>query len=443
MTTTMTRAKTGILLGVFAAAEAFAQVASDPAAERTQPAAGLTTGLGTFGSSSGSPSGSPSHNAVRFEGLLARSDGQTLSIELADKRVIRFRVDAKTRYLRNGAAERLAAFRIADVVEVKADPGERGYFLARSLSFLRRPSADEQAEVLESPELNYRQEQNVIESITIDPAADTRRLRLVAKPEAIPTASDPVPSASKSADRGDLENQLIASIRRRVNSAFEGLPNFRAKLVTSMFHSSSKNVKWVPNGVITAQVAYEGQDEQYSEIQVNGKRPASAPATADSEYMRSFNNAWSTGDFETISHCVFAGLLDSDFHKVATERDAGGELAVYEFDGSRASTCVAVRSESQVAYPAYKGSLKVRTQTADVVHVELEATDMPKGFPLDRAERSVDFAPVRIGDEQFLLPITGYWFGCYRNSYYCFLNRLDFRDYRHFESDSNVRFSGN
>jgi hypothetical protein len=435
MTRTMTRAAIGMFLAVVAVAEAPAQVTSDRSTDRAQPSDGftLTMGMGTFSSTS--------HKPVRFEGLLARSDGTTLSIELPDQRVMRFRLDAKTRYLPDDASGRLAGFRIADVVEVKAEDAERGYLLARSVAFTRRPSAEEQAEVLQSPEVNYRHEQNLIGSASIDPAQDTRKLSLVAKPEAIPTTAELAPPPSQSADPGSLADQLIASIRRRVDGAFERLPNFRAKLVTSMFHSTSKNVKWVPNGVIATEVAYEGADEQYSDIQVNGKRPTTAPATADSEYMRSFNNAWSTGDFETISHCVFAGLQDSDFHKVDTERDAGGELAVYEFAGGRASTCVAVRSESQVAYPAYKGSLKVRTATGDVVHVELEATNMPLGFPLDRAERSVDFGVVRIGAEQFLLPTTGYWFGCYRNSYSCFLNRLDFRDYRHFESNSNLRFA--
>jgi hypothetical protein len=434
MTTTMTRAVTGIFLAVLAAPAAVAQVA--PA--ETPDGFSLITGFGK----PGAVSGSSSQKAVRFEGLLARADGQTLSIELADQRVLRFRLDAKTRYLRDGAAERLAGFRIADVVEVRAETAERGYFLARSVSFLRKPSGDEQAEVLQTPEVNYRQEENVIQSVSIDPARDTRRLSLVAKPAAIPATSELGPTTSTSAGSLGAEKDLIASIRGRVNSAFENLPNFRAKLVTSMFHSTSKNVKWVPNGVITTQVAYEGQDEQYSDIQVNGKRPATAPATADSEYMRSFNNAWSSGDFESIAHCVFDGLQDSDFHQAASEHDADGELSVYEFVGGRASTCVAVRSETQVAYPSYKGSLKVRKQTGDVVHVEVEATNIPQGFPLDRAERSVDFEPVRIGPEQFLLPTTGYWFGCYRNSYNCFLNRLDFREYRHFESDSTVRFAG-
>jgi hypothetical protein len=440
MTTSMTRGITGIVLAMSAGSAALAQVPSDQSKEPIEPAAGVTiTGFGSFGTA-GASSGLGSHKIGRFEGLLARADGQTLSIALADQRVIRFRLDSKTRYLREGAAARLSGFRIADFVEVKADEAEHGYSLARSVSFLRKPTAGEEAEILQSPEVNYRHEENVIESIDIDPAKDTRRLSLVAKPDALRTASELDAHALKNTDPAGAGDNLIASIRSRVNSAFESLPNFRAKLVTSMFHSSTKNVKWIPNGVIAAEVAYEGKNEQYTEIQVNGKRPATAPVIADSEYMRSFNNAWSSGDFETISHCVFAGLQDSDFHKAATEHDAQGELAIYEFSGSRASTCVAVRSESQVAYPSYKGSLKVRTQTGDVLHVELEATNMPSGFPLDRAERSVDFVPVRVGTEQYLLPTTGYWFGCYRTSYYCFLNRMDFKEYRHFKSDSVVRF---
>jgi hypothetical protein len=439
MTTTATRAATWMFLAAVFGGEAFSQVASDTTVtERSSSLGGFTlggssmTGLGSGGSSGAA------HKIVRFEGLLAHADGLTLSIELADQRVMRFRLDAKTRYLPKGGAGKLSDFRLADVVEVKAESADRGYFSARSVAFLRVPAPEEIAEVLQSPEVGYRQEENVIESISVDPDHDTRKLSLVAKPEALAVSANLEGGPAKNVVP---EDNLIAAIRRRVEGAFDRLPTFRAKLATSMFHSTSKKVKWVPNGVISAEIAYEGENETYSEIQVNGKRPATAPLTADSEYMRSFNNAWSTGDFETISHCVFGGLQDTDFHKAAIEHDAAGDLAVYEFAADRSSTCIAVRSESQVAYPSYKGSLKVRMRTGDVVHVELEATEMPAGFPLDRAERSVEFGEVRIGNEHYLMPTTGYWFGCYRSTYNCFLNRMDFTGYRHFESDSTVRFS--
>jgi len=421
-----------IFLAIVSCLEAFAQVSDEPAS----PGGFFTPGPFPVGPAVATPlsgAGVSSRGAAKFEGLLARSDGDTLSIELPDERVMRFQLNQQTHYLPDGPAGRLGAFRIADVVSVEAATEPRGYFTARSVRFLRKPTPGEQAELLQCPEINYRWENNVIDSAMMDSKHDSRKLSLVAKPEAL------VEPASNKLPAGDGDD-LIPAIRAKVNEAFERLPNFRARLVTSMFHSSTKQVKWVPNGVITAEISYEGK-ETYSEIQVDGKRPANAPAIGDADYMRSFNNAWSSGDFESIAHCVFNGLEDSDFHKAETEHSDQGDLVVYEFAGNRASTCIAVRSETQVAYPSYRGSLKVNAQTGDVVHAELEAIDVPRGFPLDRAERSVDYGLVQIGTERYLLPATGYWFGCYRNTYSCFLNRMDFRDYRRFSSDSVVRFA--
>jgi len=426
----MTRAVTWIFLAILSGLEAFAQTVSESATVAT-PRVTIT---GIPAEPSAPPVGSP-QGVVKYEGLLARSDGDTLSIEVPDGRVIRFQLNAHTRYAPEGTSGRLSAFRIADVVSVEAAAATQGYFLARSVRFVRNASAAEQADVLQCPEVDYRVDENVIQNAALDPEQDSRKLNLMAKPAAIleTTGTARTPEAA--------DEDLIPSIRRRVNEAFKRLPNFRARQVTSMFHSTNKKVKWVPNGVIATEVAYEGEQEIYSDIQVDGKRPANAPITGDADYMRSFNNAWSTGDFETLAHCVFDGLEDSDFHKARTEHSETGDLAVYEFAGGRASTCVAVLSQSQIAYPSYRGSFKVRPQTQEVMHVELEATDMPKAFPLDRAERSVDFGEVQIGKEQYLLPTTGYWFGCYRNSYSCFLNRVDFHDYRHFSSDSVLRFA--
>jgi hypothetical protein len=435
----MTRTVTWIFLATLSGLEAFAQAVSDQPSEDSLNLRGIfmqgrsPESAGSLGSLAGAAR--TSRKTGNFEGLLARSDGDTLSIQLADGRVMRFQLNAHTRYLADGGLGRLAAFRIADVVSVEASTEDKGYFVAQGVRFLRKPSAAEQAETLQCPEVNYRVEENVIGNAAVDAEHDTRRLSLMTKPAPILEAGGAPRSPATVGD------DLIPSIRRRVNEAFTRLPSFRARQVTSMFHSTDKKVKWVPNGVIAAEVAYEGERETYSEIQVDGKRPSNAPQVADVDYMRSFNNAWSTGDFETLAHCVFAGLEDSDFHKTGTEHSDAGDLVIYEFAGSRASTCVAVLSQSQIAYPSYRGSFKVKPLTQEVVHVELEATDMPKAFPLDRAERSVDFGVVTIGKEQYLLPTTGYWFGCYRNSYSCFLNRVDFHDYRHFSSDSVLRFA--
>ena len=436
----MPPAATWIFLAIVSSAEAFAQLTFHlPSAET--PA------------SPGWPSGPP-HSRVSFEGLLARSDGETLSVELPDQRVIRFGLGDQTRFRPDGPSDKLSAFHVADLVSVDAEVDSKGYLLARAVRFVRKASPAEQGEILQSPEMMQRWRDNILSGNSIDPAGDDRKLGLVAKPHPITDrAEDTTPSlrraefiqpgSKRETDPlrdGVGEDEVISLVRRTVNEAFERLPNLRAKQVTSLFHSTSKPIKWIPDSVVAAEVAYEEERESYSDIHIDGKRPVNAPETGSSEYMRSLDKAWSTGDFETISHCVFSELEDSDFHKVRTEHRDDGDLLTYEFTGQRSSGCVGLKFKSQIAYPAYKGSLKVRAQTREVLHVELQATEIPKAFPLDVAERSVDLGHVRIGGEQYLLPTTGYWFGCFRGSYSCFMNRMDFRDYRRFEADSIVRF---
>jgi hypothetical protein len=387
----------------------------------------------------------PPHSRVNLEGLLAHSDGETLSIELSDRRVIRFQLKQQARYQPEGGSENLSAFHVSDVVHVESEVDSQGYLDAHLVRFVRKASSDEQAEIVQCPEILQRWRQNVLAEARLDFGPDDRRLRLVAKPAAISDREEsPARSLGlrNSADtrRSGPDDDLIESARRIVQSAFEGLPNLRAKQVTSMFHSASKPVKWIPDGVVAAEIAYEEQREAYSDIRKDGKRPSNAPETGDSVYMRSLDIAWSTGDFETISHCVFTELEDSDFHRRDVEHGDHGDAVVYDFSERGPSVCIALKFKSQIAYPAYKGSLKIDAATHRVLHVELEATDIPAAFPLDRAERSLDLATARIGASEYHLPSTGFWFGCFRNTYSCFLNRMDFRDYRRFESESSVQF---
>ncbi len=434
----MPPAATWIFLAMLFSGEAFAQVTFHwPPQSPASP---------------GWPSGPP-HSRVSQEGILAHSDGELLSLELQDQRVIRFLLDGQTHYRSEVASEKLSDFYVTDVVKVDAEVDSKGFLVARSVRFIRKATPNEQAEILQSPELMQRWHTSVLRDRNLDTARDDRRLNLVTKPKPIndhgeepgslASAASLLPASSRETEAsrpGEGDDELIASIRRAVNEAFDKLPNLRAKQVTSLFHSTSRPVKWIPDNVVSAEIAYEEEKEAYSDIQIDGKRPANAPMTGDSEYMRSLDKAWSTGDFETLSHCVFSELEDRDFHRARNERSEQPDLLVYEFNGGRSSACLGIRYKSEIAYPAYKGSITVSQRTREVLHVELEAVDIPTAFPLDRAERSVDFARVRIGGEQLLLPATGYWFGCFRNSYSCFMNRIDFRDYRRFEAASTVKF---
>jgi hypothetical protein len=75
-----------------------------------------------------------------------------------------------------------------------------------------------------------------------------------------------------------------------------------------------------------------------------------------------------------------------------------------------------------------------------VIRLELEATDIPAEFPYDRAERRIYYGRVKIGSAYYQMPISAYWFGCYRATYDCWMNRIEFHDYGQFKTDSTIRF---
>jgi hypothetical protein len=36
--------------------------------------------------------------------------------------------------------------------------------------------------------------------------------------------------------------------------------------------------------------------------------------------------------------------------------------------------------------------------------------------------------------------VQAYYFGCLRGTYYCWMNRMSFQNYREFHADSTIRF---
>lgn len=126
----------------------------------------------------------PPRTRVHLEGVAMRSDGETLSIELPDQRVVRIRLDQATRYNPAASPAVIASFRVADFVGVEAEVSGNGLLEARSVSFMRPPSENEAAEVLQSPELSQPWHRNELAGAAQPPEAELR-LAAIPKPDAI------------------------------------------------------------------------------------------------------------------------------------------------------------------------------------------------------------------------------------------------------------------
>jgi hypothetical protein len=90
--------------------------------------------------------------------------------------------------------------------------------------------------------------------------------------------------------------------------------------------------------------------------------------------------------------------------------------------------------------PAYKGRVWLEKDTAQVLRIEMQASRVPKEFPLDKVESAVDYEYVLLSGQRFLLPVHAETLTCVRGTNNCSRNVIDFRNYRKYGAESTVTF---
>ena len=72
----------------------------------------------------------------------------------------------------------------------------------------------------------------------------------------------------------------------------------------------------------------------------------------------------------------------------------------------------------------------------------MASRNMPRSFPIDTTESSIDYDFVLIGDHKYLLPVHSESLSCWRGTSQCSRNVIDFRNYKKYTADSSISFEG-
>lgn len=246
-----------------------------------------------------------------------------------------------------------------------------------------------------------------------------------AEPEPPKTA----PAASpKSARRAFVEKARAAVI-----AYVGGLPNYVCQEVTTRYVSETRQPNWRPIDVVSAELVYESGKESYRNLTVNGKPLKKAPEET---------GAWSTGEFGTILRNLFDPGTDADFRYMEDDTIERQAASVYKFDVERLRSSWKIWVPGQYILPAYKGSIWIDKQSANVLRIEMQAQEIPEEFPRIAVESAVDFDYITLGTpEKFLLPVHAEVLSCARGSNECERNVIEFRNYHKFAGESTIKFN--
>jgi hypothetical protein len=277
-----------------------------------------------------------------------------------------------------------------------------------------------------------------------------------ANSEALAMTSSPARCASL---RG--EDQQLAALRPTCDMALRSprkLPDFICQETTQHFVGNSKQQKWKPTDVVSAEVTFERGRETYSNFVVNG-RPLNIPAYARSgpalsQYLISHGQrgVWDLTQFGTNLMMIFREASEATFEPRGKTTVAGKPSIKFDFDvriihspfqffwsKSYSSPDGSSHGEDQVAPYGVQGSIWIEASTGDLLRIELNATDLPRNFSISSSRSATDYGLVSIGEAgQFLLPIASERVDCGKDEGRCYRDTLEFHGCRKFGSESHI-----
>jgi len=215
-------------------------------------------------------------------------------------------------------------------------------------------------------------------------------------------------------------------VRNATEAAMEytlHLPDFICDQITKRYFSFSPVPHWRLKDRLQVELVYAGGKEEYRNLLVNGKRPASGSEEPE-------EGTWSRGEYGTMLRNTFSGRAKATF----MPRAPGS----YGFAVLQTNSQWTLKVGSKSYNPAYTGTVWLEPKTGATLKIEMLAQGLPESFPWDMAEVRVQYGWVRIEDRKHLLPVRAENVCCIRDTMACTLNKIEFLHYRKFDAKSRL-----
>jgi len=266
----------------------------------------------------------------------------------------------------------------------------------------------------------------------------------VTRGPAIPPPSD-VSTDRGASDResrglGGMSNgygsdNVIDQAREEAFSFSETLPNYVVKQITNRYESGAASrggTSWQPLDIVTTDLIYEDGKERYTNVMVNGK---------PTKYIEQ-TGSWSEGEFASMLQAILAPSTNADFRNQRSTTILNRTAYRYDYTVEQPRSTWELHADGQTYKPSYTGAIWVDKATFRVLRIEIASRNLPRNFPLDTAESSIDYDFVMVGTQKVLLPVHAEALSCVRGTSDCTRNQTDFRNYRKYGADSSITFEG-
>ena len=330
---------------------------------------------------------------VGFSGTLIRIGHGSISVKLADLRVIDARLPEKAAL----RPERLGAeYKRGDQVQVTCRCIE--------------PAWEEETSRYQYLELT--------------------NLRLVRREAAeVPASRLDTPAGAAGAIDDKLERA------REVNLEYaENLPNFVADETAKRYVSDARSSKWRLVDTIQTEITFKGDRAVRQQIRRNGK-----PWDRPFESLPGFK--W-YGGFGTEVRPVFDPQCPTTVEPEGRAELHGRQLLKYRFRSPADGCFSSFYFEYQRYNPARVGEIFIDDPGGRVIQVNEDAGQFPAEFEFARRTEEVTWNDVKIGDGSHRLPVAANFVILYSSGVRWRVD-VEYKNHRHFEASTNLTFPQN
>jgi VWFA-related protein len=218
---------------------------------------------------------------------------------------------------------------------------------------------------------------------------------VVPQPMALPLAE----AAARPSEKDQAA--MLAGARERALAYSRSLPSFTCIETTRRYALKGDAQEWKPQDTLSERVQYQEGREERSLIEVNG-----APAAGD---RSSLPGTSFRGEFGHLLKVVFGAKTQAEFIWKETVFLDGVRCQVFSYTADRTHSAyeLSTRSGLYSINVAYIGTVYIDAATFNIRRVSLDAIDIPGNFPVRSSTLTVDYAYVRVGDADYLLPVSG------------------------------------
>ncbi len=232
--------------------------------------------------------------------------------------------------------------------------------------------------------------------------------------------------------RDEEQKRMWDDAAKNAMGYLDHLPNFRCLQETHRFTAPVKSPDQLKEAdSFKDALMYEGGKVQYQRVEINGVKPENAEAVNTGILARN--------EFGSM----LRGLFDPDVnasYKWAGRAMAMGVLCqVFDVEVSKAKSNFMLNYGGRRELVGYTGHVFIDEETGMVRRLTIQGVGLEKDFGLQSPALSLDYGMVKIGKDDYLLPLRSTL--QLRHAKAFVRNESVFRGYRKFEAESQIKFN--